>query len=289
MRTIQPVFRPPSEAESLILQVTIGCSHNTCTFCAMYRTKVFSVRPRAELAEEIARAGSLWPETPRVFLGDGDALAAPADLLLEVAELLRGTFPRLRRVSLYATPQNLLSKTPEELSALAGAGISLFYLGLESGSARVLKAQNKGVTPEEAVEAVLKGHRAGMRSSVMLLLGLGGVEGSREHATETARACNAMQPNHLSALTWMPVPEAPLFRMVERGAFEMPSDDGVVEELGVLIENLDLDDTVFRVNHASNPLPLAGRLRRDKKALLDAVGAARRGVLPLRPLFMRGT
>jgi radical SAM superfamily enzyme YgiQ (UPF0313 family) len=255
----------------------------------MYRTKVFSVRPLAELSEEIVRTGALWPEIPRVFLGDGDALAAPADLLLEVAALLKRAFPRLRRVSLYATPQNLLSKTPEELSALAAAGISLFYLGLESGCGRVLKAQNKGVTPQEAVEAVLKGHRAGMRSSVMVLLGLGGVEGSEEHAIQTALACNGMQPNHLSALTWMPVPEAPLQRLLERGAFQMPADEGILKELEILIENLDLDDTVFRVNHASNPLPLAGRLRRDKTALLGAVSAARRGALPLRPLFMRGT
>lgn len=289
MRYAEPVFRPPSEAQSLILQVTIGCSHNACAFCAMYRNKTYAVRPLGVVAGEIARAGALWPETPRIFLGDGDALAAPADHLLEVLRLLGEAFPRLRRVSLYATPQNLLGKTGEELRALSGAGVSLFYLGLESGSARVLKAQNKGVTPEEAVEAVRRGHDSGMRSSVMVLLGLGGVEGSKEHALETARACNAMAPHHLSALTWMPVEQAPLFRQMERGSFRMPDDEGILAELEMLVENLDLDDTVFRVNHASNPLPLGGRLRRDRDALLDAVRAARRGLLPLRPRFMRGT
>lgn len=289
MRYAEPVFRPPSEADSLILQVTVGCSHNACVFCAMYRNKTYAVRPLEEIAGEIARAGALWPETPRVFLGDGDALAAPAEHLLEVLRLLGEAFPRLRRVSLYATPQNLLGKSREELKALADAGVGLFYLGLESGSARVLKAQNKGVTPQEAVEAVRRGQESGMRSSVMVLLGLGGEEGAEEHALETARACNAMAPHHLSALTWMPVEQAPLYRLAARGSFKMPSDDGILAELEILVENLDLDDTVFRVNHASNPLPLGGRLRRDREALLDAVRAARRGLLPLRPRFMRGT
>lgn len=288
MRYAEPVFRPPSEASSIILQVTLGCSHNACAFCAMYRNKTFAVRPLDALAGEIAEAGSQWPEAPRVFLGDGDALAAPTALLLEVAGRLKRAFPRLRRVSLYATPQNLLGKTDAELRSLVEAGIGLFYLGLESGSARVLKEQNKGVTPEDAVQAVLKGHEAGMRSSVMVLLGLGGEAGSGEHAGETAKACNAMQPHHLSALTWWPVPQAPLHRAMSRGTFRMPGDEGILQELETLIENLDLEDTVFRANHASNPLPLAGRLKRDRERLLEAVRAARCGLLPLRPHFLRG-
>ncbi|MEW6363252.1 MAG: radical SAM protein [Acidobacteriota bacterium] len=289
IRYAEPVFRPPSEADSLILQVTLGCSHNTCVFCAMYRTKKYAVRPLEEVASEIEYAAERLPEIPRVFLADGDALAAPTPFLLDVIALLRRHLPKLRRISLYATPQNLLEKSPSELVALREAGLQLFYLGLESGSARVLKAQAKGVTPEQAVEAVRRGHEAGLRSSIMVLLGLGGVEGSEDHAVATAEACNAIQPAYLSALTWMPVRQAPLWRLLERGTFQLPDDDGILAELHLLVQKLDLKDTVFRANHASNPLPIGGRLSRDREELLATIAAARRGSVPLRPYFMRGT
>jgi hypothetical protein len=168
------------------------------------------------------------------------------------------------------------------------SGLGLFYLGLESGSDAVLKVQNKGVTAAEAVDAVRRGHGAGLRSSVMVLLGLGGVDGSEEHARATASACSAMKPHHLSALTWLPVPTAPLDRLLRRGAFALPDDDGILAELELLVGLLDLDDTVFRANHASNPLPIGGRLRRDRASLLEAIAAARRGAIPLRPHFFRG-
>ena len=289
MRYVEPVFRPPSEADSLILQVTIGCSHNACVFCAMYRTKKYAVRPLEDVASEIEYAAGRLRETPRVFLADGDALAAPTPFLLDVLALLRRKLPKLRRISLYATPQNLLEKSASELAALREAGLQLFYLGLESGSARVLKAQAKGVTPEQAIAAVRKGHEAGLRSSIMVLLGLGGVEGSEEHALATADACNAMQPAYLSALTWMPVRQAPLWRLLERGTFQLPDDDGILDELHLLVEKLDLRDTVFRANHASNPLPIGGRLSRDRDDLLTMISDARRGMVPLRPYFLRGT
>jgi radical SAM superfamily enzyme YgiQ (UPF0313 family) len=289
MRTFEPVFRPPSEAESLILQITVGCSHNACTFCAMYRNKKFFVRPVEEVLAEIADVASLWPDTPRVFLGDGDALAAPVEFLSAVLDGLRAGFPRLRRVSTYATPMNLLAKTGPELENLASRGLSLFYLGLESGCDEVLRRVGKGATSAEAVEAVLRGHAAGMKSSVMVLLGLGGEERSEEHARATAEACNHMEPHYLSALTWYPVPEAPLYRQMGGGRFVLPGDGGILQELEWLLEGLDLRDTVFHSNHASNPLPLRGRLSRDKGRLLDTVAAARQGLVPLRPLFVRGT
>jgi len=289
MRTFEPVFRPPSEAESLILQVTVGCSHNACTFCAMYRNKRFFVRPLEEVLEEIEEAAGEWPSCPRVFLGDGDALAAPAPFLLAVLEALRRAFPALRRVSLYATPMNLLAKSPEELKALKEAGLDLFYLGLESGSDEVLKRVGKGASSSEIVEAVRRGRGAGIKASVMVLLGLGGVEGSEEHIRASAGALNAIQPEYLSALTWYPVAEAPLYRALRAGRFRMPGDGGILNELELLIRLLDLRDTVFRANHASNPLPIGGRLSRDRARLLDAVAAARRGDLPLRPHFLRGT
>lgn len=289
MRYAEPVFRPPSEAESLIFQVTVGCSHNACTFCAMYRNKRFAVRPLDEVLEEAREAGRRWPEVKRVFLGDGDALAAPAEFLLSVLRELKAAFGGLRRVTAYASPQNLLEKTAEELTSLRENGLSMFYLGLESGDDVVLKAVNKGVTSDEAVEAVLKGHAAGMRSSIMVLLGLGGKEGSEAHARNSAAALNRMQPHHLSCLTWMPVPQAPLHRLLERGSFHLPGDAEILQELRWLLEELKLEDTVFRANHASNPLPLAGRMNRDRDNLLAAVAAARFGQIPLVPAFLRGT
>lgn len=289
MRFVEPVFRPPSEADSLIFQVTIGCSHNACTFCAMYRNKSYHVRPLEEMLAEIAEAAGQWPQTSRVFLGDGDAMAAPTGFLAEVLDALARSFPRLRRVSLYATPMNLLQKSSLELEGLVQRGLKLFYLGLESGSDAVLRKVGKGATSAEAVEAVLKGHAAGLKSSVMVLLGLGGQEGAEEHARSTANAASRMQPDYLSALTWYPVPEAPLYRQMKAGRFLLPGDEGILQELEWLLLGLDLKDTVFHSNHASNPLPLRGRLCRDKGRLLMEVSAARRGLLPLRPFFVRGT
>jgi radical SAM superfamily enzyme YgiQ (UPF0313 family) len=289
MRLFEPVFRPPSEADSLILQITVGCSHNRCTFCAMYRNKRFFVRAMEEVLAEIEEAAADWPEAPRVFLGDGDALAAPAAFLSDVLRALRVSFPRLRRITCYATPMNLLEKSAGELAQLADLGLSLVYVGLESGSDEVLRRVGKGATAAQCVEAVAKAKSAGIRSSVMVLLGLGGAGGWREHARATAAAVNLMNPSYLSALTWMPVREAPLTRSLEAGRFVLPADDGILSELGLLIENLDAEGCVFRANHASNPLPIGGRLNRDKQRLLAAVAAARDGLLPLRPHYLRGT
>ncbi len=289
MHYAEPVFRPPSESESLILQVTVGCSHNACTFCAMYRNKSYGVRPVPEVLEDISEAAARWPHTSRVFLGDGDAMAAPVEVLTAVLKALRTAFPRLHRVSLYATPMNLLQKSAGELAELRALGLRLFYLGLESGSDEVLRGVGKGATSAESVEAVLKGHAAGMKSSVMVLLGLGGVEGGAEHAGATARAANLMQPGYLSALTWFDVPEAPLHRQRAAGRFHLPGDEGILEELQALVEGLNLRDTVFHSNHASNPLALSGRLSRDKERLLGVIAAAKEGLIPLRPRFLRGT
>jgi radical SAM superfamily enzyme YgiQ (UPF0313 family) len=289
MHYFEPVFRPPSEAGSLILQATVGCSHNSCTFCAMYRNKRFFVRPLDDVLAEIREAATEWPECPRVFLGDGDALAAPTSYLLEVLNALRRSFVSVRRVSLYATPMNLLEKHPEDLAKLRKHGLSLFYMGLESGSDEVLRAVGKGANSEEMAEAAAKAHDAGMRSSLMVLLGLGGTAGSEDHALSTARILNRIQPAYLSALTWYPSEDAPLFRHMKEGRFRRPDDAGILKELKVLISELELLNTVFRANHASNPLPIGGRLSRDRNRLLAAISAAEEGSLPLRPAFLRGT
>jgi len=288
MQYEEPLFRPPSEADSLILQVTLGCSHNLCLFCAMYRGKEYAVRPLDDVLSEIGDARRSRSGVRRVFLADGDALGVPTGHLLNILSALNDAYPRLRRISIYATPQNLLDKGPAELRALREAGLRLFYLGLESGSAAVLDAQQKGVTPDEMIRAVRRGQEAGMRSSLMVLLGLGGVAGSLDHAVCTAEVCNAIQPQFLSALTWFPVREAPLWRLMERGRFELPDDEGILSELEQLLLHLDLRDTVFRANHASNPLPLGGRLSRDREPLLRLVRDARSGSVPLRPMLFRG-
>jgi len=289
MRYYEPVFRPPSEANSLILQVTVGCSHNSCVFCAMYRNKSYFVRPLKEILGEIAESAELMPGITRVFLGDGDALSAPTDYLIDVLSALNSHFTSLRRISLYATPMNLLQKTPDELESLREAGIRLFYLGVESGSDKVLHRMAKGATARETIAGVLKGRNAGIKASLMVLLGLGGVEGSRDHALETASVLNAMQPEFASALTWFPVEQAPLFKLMKREKFHLPDDMGILAELELMIENLKLKDTVFKANHASNPLPIGGRLSRDSAKLLDLIRAARNGRLPLRPAYLRGT
>ena len=289
MKYFEPVFRPPSEADSLILQVTVGCSHNACVFCAMYRNKRFFVRPLEEVLAEVDEAAAEWPGCPRVFLGDGDAMAAPTDHLLAVMTGLSSRFRSLRRVSCYATPMNLLAKPAEDLALLKAAGLSLFYLGLESGSDRVLREMAKGASADEIVEGVGRASRAGLRSSLMVLLGLGGIEGSEEHAAATAKVLNRIQPHYLSALTWYPAPGAPLFNRMKSGRFVCPDDSGVLRELKVLVSELKLQDTVFRANHASNPLPIGGRLSRDRDRLLAVITAAERGTVPLRPAFLRGT
>jgi radical SAM superfamily enzyme YgiQ (UPF0313 family) len=255
----------------------------------MYRHKAFQVRPLEEMVGEIEEAAREWPAVNRVFLGDGDALAAPSSYLLALLEKLREAYPKLRRVSLYATPMNLLEKSFEELRSLCEAGLTLFYMGLESGSDDVLHKMGKGATAEQALDGVAKAHEAGLRSSVMVLLGLGGVEGSEEHANASAAVLNRMQPHYLSVLTWMPVEQAPLFRQMSVGRFHLPGDGLILSELARLIEDLELNDTVFRANHASNPLPMGGRLSRDKARLLAAVSSAERGHIPLRPHFLRGT
>lgn len=288
MRYVEPVFRPPSEAESYLLHVTYGCSHNECTYCAMYLTKRFSLRSEAEILEDIAEAGRLLPETRRVFLLDGDALTAPTRRLVPVLEALRATFPELQRVGSYANAISIRAKSDAELAQLRSLGLSIAYLGLESGDEETNRRIVKGATVAEQVEAVRRAQAQGIKMSVMVLLGMGGRERSREHALATADAINAMDPRYVSCLCVTPVPGTPLFQAVERGEFALPSPPEILEELRLFVEHLDLSGTVFRSNHASNWLPLGGRLPADKQRLLEAIDLARAGAIPLRHPSRRG-
>lgn len=288
MRYEEPVFRPPSEADSYLLHVTYGCSHNECGFCAMYLEKRFRVRPLAEVLEDVAEAGRVLPGTEKVFLLDGDAMTLGADRLLPVLDALSATFPRLRRVGAYSNASSVLSKGDADLARLRDAGLSILYFGLESGDDVTLLRIVKGATRDEIVAAVVRAREAGYKTSVMGLLGIAGRERWREHALATAAAASAMSPRFFSLLTATPVPGTRFHEEVASGAVTLPAPEETLEELEAIVAGLDCRGTVFRSNHASNYLPLGGRLPHDKARLLEEVRAARRGDVPLRPEWLRG-
>ncbi len=266
------LYRPPSEAESLILQATIGCSYNRCTFCAMYREKRFRVRPLEELEREIDWAAAQAGEHVRkVFLADGDALIAKSSFLLSLLERLRAAFPELQRVSCYASPQALAVRSVDEMRALAEAGLTLYYLGIESGHDTVLARLEKGVDSAEMIRVAGKASEAGVKLSTMILLGAGGRALSQEHARESARVVNAIQPRFVSTLVMTPVEGTPLHEQAQRGQVDELSPLELARELQGFLAGLELEGSIFRSNHASNYLALAGSLPKDKARLLGAL------------------
>lgn len=265
------LFRPPSEADSLILQATIGCSYNRCTFCAMYRDKRFRVRPLAELAAEITWAAANFGPVRKVFLADGDALIAKTSFLTGVLAELRRAFPELQRVSCYASPQALQVRKVDEMMALRDAGLSLYYLGIESGHDAVLTRLEKGVDAAEMIRVANKATEAGIKLSTMILLGAGNRALSLEHARESARVVNAIQPRFVSTLVMTPVEGTPLWDEAERGEVDDLSPVELARELREFVAGLELTGSVFRSNHASNYLALAGNLPRDKARILAAL------------------
>ena len=289
MRYEGDIYRPPSEANAFILQATIGCSWNHCTYCDMYREKRFRVRPLEETLADVAEAGRRYGDTvDKVFVADGDALVLDLGTWTALLEALRGHFPRLRRVSAYATARNLLEKTPAELRTLRELGLSLLYIGPESGDDVTLKRIAKGATAAEHTEAARKAHAAGMKLSAIFLLGAGGVDRSDEHARASAALASAMDPRFVSLLTLTIIPGTPIARQAERGEFAVPDVPGLLRELRTFIAEATPTDAIFRTNHASNWLPLSGRLPRDRDAILEAIDGALAGRVPLRPDWARG-
>ncbi len=284
------IYRPPSEADSLILQATIGCSYNRCTFCAMYREKKFRVRPLEELREEIAWARENLPGVRKVFLADGDALVAKASFLHQVLEELNRAFPGLRRVSAYASPQSIQVRTVEEMRNLKEAGLGLYYLGIESGDDAALAEMEKGVDAEEMIACGRKVGEAGVRLSTMILLGAGGRAGSRRHAEASAKVVNAIQPKFVSTLVMSPVPGTPLGDQDARGEFDRLTPVELAAELRTFLAGLELNGTIFRSNHASNYLALAGTLPKDKARMVAALDAVLNDPehAPFRPEWLRG-
>lgn len=288
MRYEGRMWRPPSEAQSYILQATIGCSFNLCTYCDMYRDKNFRVRDLGEVLEDITLAARAYPSTVKVFVSDGDALVMDLRHWREILQALREYFPQLRRVSCYATAQNLLEKSEDELLEIRELGLSLLYIGPESGDAETLRRIVKGATFEDHVEAARKAHDAGMKLSVIMLLGAGGVERTQEHARGTARLITEMNPEYLSMLTLTVIPGTPQQRMVDKGRFELPPVPGLLRELRTMVAESRPSRALFRTNHASNYLPLEGRLPRDRERIVAVIDAALRGEIPLRHEFFRG-
>ena len=270
-----PVFRPPSEARSFILRVTRGCAHNKCTYCNMYRGVPFQILKDEEISRQIALAAHYGKDkVRRVFLADGDALVLPTAKLLKILQALRDTFPKLQRVSSYAAPKDILRKSEEELRQLKEAGLQLLYYGMETGDDITLKAVNKGVNGEEAVEAGRRVTASGMKLSIMVILGLAGKEGSKRHALETAKAINIIQPTMWSALCLMLYRGSELLDQFERGEFNPLSPAECMEELYTIMENVNLPEDkhcLFRSNHISNYIPLAGTLPKDKNRLLAEI------------------
>ena len=289
MRYEGRLYRPPSEAHSYILQATIGCSWNKCTYCDMYRDKDMRVRSVDELRADIRTAAQeLGPGVEKIFVADGDALIMDMEHWEAVLEASREAFPQLRQVSCYAMATNVLEKSPEELASLRSEGLSMLYIGPETGDAPTMKRIAKGSTPADHAEAARQAHEAGMKISAIFLLGAGGVENSRAHAEGSAQLATAMDPEFLAALTLTVVPGTPIAKLEETGRFQVPDTRGLLEELATFVRGANPTDALFRTNHASNYLPIGGRLPRDREQILEVIDGALAGRVPLRPEWSRG-
>ncbi|OUQ22494.1 radical SAM protein [Flavonifractor sp. An135] len=279
MRYEGTIYRPPGEWKSYLLQVTVGCSHNQCTFCGMYKDKRFHIRPLADIFEDIAMAKAYYDRlgrsVKRVFLCDGDAIVMPTDQLLAILEKLYATFPELERVTAYAGPRSTLAKSPEDLRRLREAGLYRVYLGVETGDDQLLHAIKKGVNAAQMLEAGIRLREAGFDLWVMVILGLAGPgEPSRRHIAATVEMMNAMKPRHLSALTYLPEPGTELGDQVERGEFQLITGREALLENRGLVAGLTVDPLHFTSDHASNYLPLKGGLPEDREAMLEAIDRA---------------
>ena len=283
------VYRPPSESGSLIIQATIGCSHNGCTFCPMYWDKKFKMRSFEEIYRDLQEARRENPRAERIFLADGDALCMATDKLLPILGAVSAIFPECSRVGIYGRAENILRKTDEELLELRQAGLGIIYLGVESGSAEVLKRVNKGETPQDMVAAVRRAENAGIRVSVTFISGLGGRELLEEHAVQTGKMIGDMGASFVGLMTLMIAPGSSLSADIQSGKFEPLNMQEVMKELELILQNANCEkNCVIRSNHASNRLVLKGTLPADKQRLLNQEQSAMKDEKMLRPDKFRG-
>ena len=284
------IYRPPSEAKSIILQLTVGCQHNACTFCTMYKDKSFRIKSRAEINDIINTAQAQDSDAERIFLADGDAIAVDSVLLIEILDQLYEKFPHLKRVGIYGGPKDILAKSPKELADLKAHGLTMVYLGVESGNEEILTSVCKGVSPEQMITAGQKLKESGLALSCTVILGLGGNILSQEHALDTARVISAIDPHYLGALTLMVEQSTPLAKAIKRGTFQLLTPLESLTELRTLIQHLNVTRCVFRSNHASNYLPLRATIpdeQADLLATLDNVIGSQ-SLERLRPEYWRG-
>ncbi len=282
------IIRPPSEADSLLLQVTLGCSHNKCTFCGTYKDKRFTIKEDPVIDADIDYASTNLGFYRRVFLMDGDTLIIPQQRLVRILSRIREKMPWIQRVGIYGNAKGILRKTEEELAILRSLGLGIVYFGLESGDAQVLKDVGKGHTPERMIEAGRKIRAAGMKLSTMVILGLAGLERSFEHARATGEALSAIDPNYVGVLTLMIPPGTPLAAQVSDGRFELLTPHEMLEELREMLTYTNMTRGLFFANHASNYLPLRVRMPADKQKAIDSLDSALRGQTTLKPEWMRG-
>jgi radical SAM superfamily enzyme YgiQ (UPF0313 family) len=281
------VIRPPSEAHSIILQVTVGCSHNKCTFCGTYKDVRFRLKEDHLIEEDLAFAGRYCRRQSRVFLADGDVLSLPQHRLLDLFARVRAQLPWVRRISLYGNERSIRGKSEGDLRALKEAGLDRVYMGLESGHDPTLAAIRKGAKAEAMVRAGRKVRAAGLFLSVTVLLGIAGTENSLAHAEATGRVLTAMTPSQIGVLSLMLLPNTDLYRDAEAGRFTLPSPRGLLLELRTMIDHLDLDRVQLQSNHASNYLAIDCRLSRDKAAVLARIDRALQGEIALKPEHLR--
>lgn len=289
MRYEGAIYRPPSEADSLIIQITIGCSHNKCTFCGSFKDKKFRVRSFDEIKEDVEEAKAYGRYIKKVFLADGDALILPQKMLLPIVKLIKDSFPKLERIGVYGNTKSILKKSVEDLKELKRLGVGIIYLGVESGDQVTLDRVNKGTTLDKTAEAAKRVKDAGIILSVTVLLGLGGVERSRIHAEETGKFLSRLDPEYAGALSVILVPGTALAEAVKKGTFEVPNPYQLLEELAIMIENTNVTHTFFASNHASNYLPVKAWLPEDKEKTLKAIRYVldQKDPALLRPEFMR--
>ena len=285
-----PLYRPPSEAKSLIFQVTLGCSFNECSFCDMYRSKEYSERSWEEVKGEIDLMAKSLPDTTRIFLADGDALNLSTDYMIQIVEYIYQKFPNLERVSCYAMPMNLLKKTPEELNMMNKAGLDRLYLGIETGNDIILKKVTKGATQKTMIKACNKAKDAGYSLSCMVILGLGGSKYTKENAVDTAKVINAVQPDYVGALTlYLENGIKNEFLTKFEGEFERLTDSQAIDELEQLISEIDVsDEIVFRANHGSNAYNVGGTFPQDKQEMLEKITWMKNHPEVVRPQGLRG-
>ncbi len=265
------IFRPPSEAYSLILQATIGCSWNKCTFCIAFQEKEFRAKTLDELKRDVGKIYPHYKDTRRIFLADGNALCLPTDDLIGMLEYLNSQFGKLERISIYGGPLDIIKKSVDELKRLKEAGLSIVYFGLESGCDQVLRLVRKGATSQMMIDTGRKVREAGLKLSTIFILGLGGTELSEEHARETARVVSAQDPEYAAALTLMVHPNSEILKDIQSGNLTLLNPEQALEELRIMVEGMEVTNTVFRANHASNYATIGGTLPKDKQGILSQI------------------